>query len=384
MIERGLLKSYKVLPLSVERGDGVHIHDAEGKRYLDLYAGHAVASTGHCHPRVVKAIQDQVAKLMFYSNVADSKIRTEAAGRLMSFAPAGFTRALFANSGAEANENALKMARRHTGRANIVAMTGGFHGRTAGAVSVTGIEKYRAAAAPNVPGASFVPFGDLSALSAAVTDETAAVLLEPIQSMAGVKTAPPGYFGGLRELCTKKGALLIYDEVQTGIGRTGTMFFAGRDGVTPDLVTLAKGIASGIPLSAVLVRDVVADRITYGEYGATFGAGPVAMAAMKATLEVIDSEKLLANATAVGEYARRRLSAVAGVKEFRGIGLLIGLKTDVDAGKLQLDLLQRGFVVGTADEPGVLRLLPPLTLQKEHVDAFADILAPSIEASQRG
>jgi len=231
---------------------------------------------------------------------------------------------------------------------------------------------------PLVPGVTFVPFGDLDAVGRAVGPDTAAVILEPIQSMAGVKTAPPGYFKGLRAACDKAGALLIYDEVQTGIGRTGTLFFAGRHGVRPDLITLAKGIASGVPLSAVLVRDFIAERVAYGDYGATFGAGPLAMAAMKATLEVIDDEKLLDNVNRTSEAAVRRLGSLPGVREVRGLGFLLGLKIDGDAAKAQADLLKRGAIVGTADEPGVLRLLPPLTLKPGHVDALADMLAPSL------
>jgi len=376
-----LLKTFKRLPLDIATAQDVYVFDVEGRKYLDFYAGHAVASTGHCHPRVVRAIQDQAAKLIFYSNVAGLRLRDEAAALLVSKAPEGFTQVLFANSGAEANENALKMARRQTGRAGVVAMTGGFHGRTAGAVSVTGVEKYRASSVPLVPGVTFVPFGDLDALSAAVGSDTAAVILEPIQSMAGVKTATPEYFKGLRAVCDKAGALLIYDEVQTGIGRTGTMFFAGRHGVLPDLITLAKGIASGVPLSAVLVRDFIAARVAYGDYGATFGAGPIAMAAMKATLEVIHDEKLLDNVARTSEAARRKLGAIPGVREVRGLGFLLGLKIDGDAAKAQAELLRRGAIVGTADEPGVLRLLPPLTLKSQHVEALADMLAPSLAVS---
>jgi len=369
-----LLKTYKTLPLEIARGEDVWIWDTAGKKYLDLYAGHAVCSTGHCHPHVVKAIQEQAAKLIFYSNVAAFPLREEAAALLLRQAP-GFVAALFANSGAEANENALKMARRHTGRPDVVAMEGGFHGRTAGAVSVTGIEKYRKQSEPLVPGVSFTRFGELPALTA----RTAAVILEPIQSMAGVKTAPPEYFQKLRELCTKNGTLLAYDEVQTGIGRTGTMFFAGRHGVTPDLVTLAKGIASGIPLSAVLVTKEIADKVQYGEYGATFGAGPVAMAAMKATLEVV--EGLLPNVTEVGRYFAKRLEHTPGVREVRGLGFLLGVKTEADAAALQKSLLSKGFVVGTADEPGVLRLLPPLTLTHTQVDSFIKVLADELKGS---
>ena len=368
-----LLKTFRRLPLDLARGEDVFVFDVEGHKYLDFYAGHAVASTGHCHPHVVRAIRDQAAKLIFYSNVAAFPLREEAAALLLKHAPA-FESALFANSGAEANENALKMARRHTGRAGVVAMHGGFHGRTAGAVSVTGVEKYRASSVPLVPGVTFVPFGDLDAVSAAVTGETAAVILEPVQSMAGVKTATAEYFRGLRAVCDRAGALLIYDEVQTGIGRTGAMFFAGRHGVLPDLITLAKGIASGVPLSAVLVRDFIAERVAYGDYGATFGAGPLAMAAMKATLEVIDHDRLLENVMRTSDYARDRLSKVRGIREVRGLGFLLGLKTDADAAKLQAAILGRGAIVGTADEPGVLRLLPPLTLKPTHVETLAEIL----------
>jgi len=208
------------------------------------------------------------------------------------------------------------------------------------------------------------------------------VILEPVQSMAGVKTAPAEYFRGLRALCDRAGALLIYDEVQTGIGRTGTMFFAGRDGVLPDLITLAKGIASGVPLSAVLVRDFIAARVGYGDYGATFGAGPLAMAAMKATLEVI--EGLLPNVVEVGRYLNQRCEQTPGVLEMRGMGFLVGLKIAGDAPPVQKALLEKGYIVGTADEPGVLRLLPPLTLTPAHVDSFVKILGEVLKTAPVG
>ena len=372
-LEPWLLRSFKRFPLELSRGQDVYVWDTRGRRYLDMYAGHAVTSTGHCHPHVVKAIQEQAAKLIFYSNVAGLPLREEAARMLVERAP-GFSHAFFANSGAEANENALKLARRHTGRHEIVAMQGGFHGRTAGAVSVTGVEKYRKQSEPNVPGAIFVPFGDLDAAKRAITTKTAAVILEPIQSMAGIKTAPPAYHQGLRAACDAAGAVLIYDEVQTGIGRTGTMFFSGRHGVRADLVTLAKGIASGVPLSAVLVSPAMAERVQYGEYGATFGAGPLAMAAMKATLEVIDRENLLENVEVTGAHLAKRMKSLRGVTDVRGVGFLAGVKIEKEAATVQKALLERGVVVGTADEPGVLRLLPPLTLQAGHVDEFARVL----------
>jgi acetylornithine aminotransferase/acetylornithine/N-succinyldiaminopimelate aminotransferase len=372
-----LLKTYKTLPLELARGEDVWVWDTAGRKYLDLYAGHAVCSTGHCHPHVVRAIQEQVGKLLFYSNVAAFPLREEAAALLLKHAP-GHAAVLFANSGAEANENALKMARRHTGRHEVVAMLGGFHGRTAGAISATGIEKYRKQSEPLVPGISFIPFGTLPAL----TDKTAAVILEPIQSMAGCRTAPPEYFQKLRELCTKNGTVLIYDEVQTGIGRTGTMFFTGRHGVQADLITLAKAIGSGIPLSAVLVSREIADKVQYGEYGATFGAGPVAMAAMKATLEVV--EGLLPNVVEVGRYLAKRCEHTPGVREVRGLGFLLGLKFEGDASALQKSLLEKGYIVGTADEPGVIRLLPPLTLTHTQVDSFVKVLGEVLKAASVG
>ncbi len=354
-----LVKTYASLPLDLSHGQDVHVWDTSGRRYLDLYAGHAVCSTGHCHPEVVQAIQDQAAKLIFYSNVAGLRLREEAAARLC---PRGY-HALFANSGAEANEDALKLARKFTGREEIVAMIGGFHGRTAGAVSVTGIEKYRVG--PQVPGVRFVPFGEVPEIST----KTAAVILEPIQSMAGVKMARAEYYRGLREACDRAGALLVYDEVQTGIGRTGTMFFSGRYGVHADLVTLAKGIASGIPLSAVLVKAAISETVKYGDFGHTFGAGPIAMAALRATIGVV--EALLPNVVETGVYLAEKLRPFG---EVRGLGFLVGLKIARDAAKVRDALLARSIVVGTADEPGVLRLLPPLTLRKPHVDEFVRAL----------
>lgn len=359
-----LVKTYATLPLSLSHAKDVYVWDTNGRKYLDLYAGHAVCSTGHCHPDVVKAIQNQAEKLIFYSNVAGLSLREEAAAKLC---PPGY-HALFANSGAEANEDALKLARKFTGRDEVVAMIGGFHGRTAGAVSVTGIEKYRVG--PQVPGVSFVPFGEVPSLKKA-----AAVILEPIQSMAGVKMAKPEYYKALREECDKSGAMLIYDEVQTGIGRTGTMFFSGRDGVHADLLTLAKGIASGIPLSAVLVKQPISETVKYGDFGHTFGAGPIAMAAMKATISVV--ETLLPNVRETSAYLAEKLAKYG---EVRGLGFLMGLKLQVN---LRDALLAKGVIVGDAAEPGVLRLLPPLTLQKEHVDQFVGILDETLHQHAR-
>jgi acetylornithine/N-succinyldiaminopimelate aminotransferase len=370
--ELGFVKSYKMLPVTLERGKGAYVWADDGRKFLDMYAGHAVASTGHAHPRVAKAIADQAHTLIFYSNVVDLKIRHRAVQKLLKYvyAPGGISSALFANSGAEAIENALKMAINQTGRKKIVAFEGSFHGRTLLATNVTGNDKYRQQAPFLLPDVVFCPFGDLEAVRAAVDGDTAAVILEPVQSMAGCRTAPAEFFQGVRALCTEQGAYLVYDEVQTGIGRTGRMFFAGTHGVVPDAICLAKGIGSGVPLSCVLVSEAIAAKVQYGQYGATYGAGPLAMAAMLATLEVIEDEGLLANVGAVGAYLRGALSATPGVEEVLGVGFLVGIRTALPAAELQARLLDRGVIVGTSDEPNVMRLLPPLTLSKGEADEF--------------
>jgi acetylornithine/N-succinyldiaminopimelate aminotransferase len=371
-VEMGFVKTYKTLPVTLDRGEGVYVWDVEGKRYLDMYAGHAVASTGHSHPHVANAIGEQAKRLIFYSNVVDLEIRHLALEKLLSYvyAHGGISSALFANSGAEAIENALKMAVRQTGRKKIVAFEGGFHGRTLLATNVTGNEKYRRQAPYHLDEVSICPFGDVAALDALVDEDTAAVVIEPIQSMAGCRMAEPEFYAALREITASRGAYLVYDEIQTGIGRTGKMFFAGRYGVVPDIICLAKGIGSGVPLSAVLVTTAIADRVEYGEFGATYGAGPIAMAAMLATLEVIETEGLLANVADVGEHLASELRATPGVEEVRGLGFLLGVKTGRPAAEIQAALLERGVIVGTSDHPNVLRLLPPLVLTTEQADEF--------------
>src|SRR5437870_12492069 len=253
--EQFQLATYKKMPVVAERGEGVWIFTSEGHRYLDLYGGHAVAGTGHCHPHVVKAIKDQSDKLLFYSNLVYSEARARAAEKLVSIAPETLTKGFFCNSGTEANENAMRMARMATGRDNVITFSGGFHGRTADAISATFLGKYRELGKPNVPGHLQAEFGDIESVRAVADETVAAIMLEPIQSMAGVRMAEPEFYKSLRELCDKRGIVLIYDEVQTGIGRTGEWFFAGGeagDEVVPDIITLAKALGSGIPVGACL------------------------------------------------------------------------------------------------------------------------------------
>jgi predicted acetylornithine/succinylornithine family transaminase len=372
--DRHQLKTYHKAPIAIVEGDGLTVTDAEGKTYLDFYSGHAVTLTGHCHPNVVKAIQAQADRLIFYSNIVYNDMRAAYSQLLAQAAPDGIEQAFFCNSGAEANETALKIARRYTGRTEVIAMERGFHGRTVGALSSTGMPHYREMFSPLLPGTHFVPFGDLDAVESLLTDATAAVLLEPIQSIAGVRVADAEYYQGLRALCDAHGAVLIFDEVQTGFGRTGTLFAGEHWDVVPDIITTAKGIASGFPMGATLVTHKIAETISYGEQGATFGGGPLACAAARATLETILEDDLVANAAQMGDYIRAKLAPLPGIDEVRGLGLLLGLETVAPAKDVREALRDKGFLVGTSGDPHVLRLMPPLVVQEEHVDALAAAL----------
>jgi acetylornithine/succinyldiaminopimelate/putrescine aminotransferase len=322
----------------------------------------------------VRAIREQAGELIFYSNVVAVPVRARAAEAIAAEAPAPLSRVFFVNSGTEANENAMRLARRSTGRSDILSFDGGFHGRTADAISAAGLAKYRELGKPNVPGHRLAPFGDLAAVEKELDERVAAVLLEPIQSMAGVLTAPASYFQGLRTLCDERGAKLIYDEVQTGFGRTGSFYFAGRYGVVPDLVSLAKGIGSGFPMGAVLISDEIAGTVKSDEYGTTFGGGPLGCAAAEATVRVIKEEGLLANVRAGSQRLRQGLSAIPGVREVRGEGFLLGLALDRPGKPVREALLERGFLVGGSDLPDTLRLLPPLVLTAEEIDRFLEAL----------
>src|SRR5216684_4291866 len=327
--ERFQLATYKKMPVVAERGDGVWIYTSTGDRYLDLYGGHAVAATGHCHPSIVAAIREQSAKLLFYSNLVYSEARARAAEKLISIAPASLAKAFFCNSGTEANENAMRMARMATGRENIITFSGGFHGRTADAISATFLGKYRELGTHNVPGHLQAEFGDLESVRAVADNSVAAIMLEPIQSMAGVRMAEAEFYRALRELCDERGIILIYDEVQTGVGRTGEWFFAGSeagDGVVPDIVTLAKALGSGIPVGACLVTDRIAEHIKENDLGTTFGGGMIAMAAVTATLEAIEEDEMLENVRTIEAYLRERLKEVEQVVNVRGRGFLLGLE----------------------------------------------------------
>ena len=375
--ERYQLATYKKMPIVAERGEGVWIYTSDGEKYLDLYGGHAVAGTGHSHPHVVAAIQSQAEKLLFYSNLVYSAGRARAAEKLVSVAPPQLTKAFFCNSGTEANENAMRMARMATGRQNVITFSGGFHGRTADSISATFLGKYREIGKPNVPGHIEAEFGNIESARALADENVAAIMLEPIQSMAGVRMADPNYYQALRALCDGRGIVLIYDEVQTGVGRTGDWFFAGSEAgshVVPDIVTLAKALGSGIPVGACLVTDKISASIKENDLGTTFGGGMIAMAAVTATLEAIENDGLLQNVKTAEAYLRQGLAGVPEVAAVRGRGFLLGIEFRTPAAPIHKALLDRKIITGTSSDPKVLRLLPPLCLSNNQVDLFVEAL----------
>lgn len=373
--DRFQVPTYAKLGVALVRGEGVWVWDAEGKRYLDLYGGHAVALTGHGHPRVVGAIQAQAQRLLFYSNLVYNDVRAAAVQRLAALAPEGLGRVFLCNSGAEANETALKLARKHTGRPRIVSCYEGFHGRTLGALGATGMAGYRDPAYPVPTAHTYVPYGDLTAFRETVDADVAAVILEPIPSMGGIQVADDAFFRELRALCDAQGAMLIFDEVQTGFGRTGAPFFGQHVDVTPDLITGAKGIASGFPAGCVFVRDELADRVQVGEQGTTFGGGPIACAAIAATAAVIEDEGLIENAAHLGCHLAMALEPLDGVERTSGRGLLFGVDLDRPAKPVVAALRDEGILAGTCGgRPNQIRLLPPLVLTTEHADLFVQTL----------
>ncbi len=375
--ERFQLATYKKMPVAAERGEGVWIYSTAGDKYLDLYGGHAVAATGHSHPHVVAAIREQTEKLLFYSNLVYSAPRARAAEKLVAIAPDSLSKVFFCNSGTEANENAMRLARMTTSRENIITFSGGFHGRTADSISATFLGKYRELGKPNVPGHLQAEFGDIESVRSLADESVAAIMLEPIQSMAGVRAAGPAFHRSLRELCDERGIALIYDEVQTGIGRTGEWFFAGSEaagGIVPDIITLAKALGSGVPVGACLISEDVASHIKENDLGTTFGGGMIAMAAVIATLEAIEADGMLANVKNVEAYLRQRLAEIPQVAKVRGLGFLLGIEFAGKAAPLHEGLLKQRIITGTSSDANVLRLLPPLCLRPQEVDIFIEAL----------
>ncbi len=369
--------TYAKMNIAVERGRGSWIWTSDGEKYLDLYGGHAVCATGHSHPHVVEALKNQAEKVLFYSNLVYSEIRAKAAEKLVSIAPESITKVFFCNSGTEANENAMRMARFATKREKIITFSGGFHGRTADSISATFLGKYREIGRPNVPHHVCAEFGNLESVRELADAETAAIMLEPIQSMAGIIEAEPQFFQGLREICDEHGIILIFDEVQTGIGRTGNWFFSGSDlagNVEADIITLAKSLGSGVPVGACLVNEKVSEVIKNGDLGTTFGGGMLAMAAVLATIEAIETYKMRKNISEIESYLREKLVEIEEVVTVHGKGGLIGIEFAENCKFFHTKLLENKIITGTSSNLKILRLLPPLCVKKEEIDLLIEAL----------
>ena len=370
-----LAQVFAQYPIEVAHGEGVWLHARDGRKILDFYGGHAVAGLGYGHPRWLAALERQARQMAFQTNALPMVIRERAAARLAKFAGLGLNTVFWINSGAEANENALKLAFKLTGRSKIVALEQGWHGRTAAAGAVTwgALEKWYGF--PRTPfDVSFAPRDNPAAVGQFIDRDTAAVIVEPVQGVGGAFDVGKPMLQALKERCDEMGALLIFDEVQCGMGRTGAPFGANFYGVTPDMITSAKALGNGFPVSALLLSAGVAEKLKYDDMGTTFGGGPMACAVAEAVIDTIESESLLANVRQVSSYIRGNcvIGPVTGVQ---GAGFLLGLKTSRPAKEVQAALLAKNILTGTSADPNILRLLPAYILNEGHVDQLSDALA---------
>jgi predicted acetylornithine/succinylornithine family transaminase len=389
-----LTQNYKQQPVVLTRGSGCAVWDVDGRQYLDLTAGIAACPLGHAHPALGKRIADQAMRLIHVSNLFYNENQIRLAGELARLAHGILhPRVFFCNSGAEANEAAIKLAKRYQttvkGRAErieVLAFEGSFHGRTVATVALTGQEKYRAGFGPLIEWARHLPWptddNDQRALDA-ITERTCAVIIEPIQAEGGIRSAPPGFFPALRQRCDETGTLLIFDEVQTGVGRTGTWFGYEQEDITPDIVSLAKGLAGGVPIGAMIARDEVAQAFTPGTHASTFGGNPLACAAALAVIETIAEAHLLSRVVAAGGHLRHRLEELASkharVKEVRGRGLLQGLVVEGDATPYVLKARERGVLLSVAGG-NVVRFVPPFVVSDAEIDEGVDALDQALSA----
>ena len=377
--DRYVMPNYRRYPVCLVRGEGSHIWDAEGVRYLDFFPGWGCNLLGHCPPRIVEAVREQVGQLIHVPNTWYMEAQGAFAQALSERSFGG--QAFFCNSGAEANEAAIKLARAHghaSGRYKIVTVEGGFHGRTYGALTATAQPKYHAGFEPMVPGFVYAPHNDLEAITTLIDKETAAILIEPIQGEGGINLPAPGYLEGLRELCDNTGALLIFDEVQTGMGRTGEWFAFQHFGVTPDVLTCAKALAGGVAAGVMLAKPEIAKTFQPGMHASTFGGNPIACRAGLAAVETIDEEGLLDRAKGIGERFRTHFESLKAerpelVRDIRIVGTMIGLDLTVDASPVVAECLNRRLLIN-ATHGHVVRLLPALTLTDEQIDEGCEIL----------
>lgn len=364
-------------PLVAVKGKGALIWDVNGREYIDCSSAYGVSVVGHCHPKVVEAIKRQAELLIACHSFLYNDARAEFLGKLMAITPAGLKKAFLTNSGTEAVETALKLAKKYTRKPEVIAFVGGFHGKTMGSLSATWNSKYRVAFEPLVPGFKHVPYGKAEEVRAAIGEKTAAVIVEPIQGESGIKVPPEGFLKELREICDKRDILLIFDEVQTGFGRTGKLFACEHSNVIPDVLCLAKSIGGGVPIGVTVAREEVMSSLELGEHTSTFSGNPLICAAASAAIDVVVGEKLPERAEALGRYFMDELEKLRGkykiIREVRGKGLMIGMEFRFDVLNLILGALKRNVIVLDAGR-NVLRFLPPLVITREQIDRAVSVL----------
>ncbi|ADP77332.1 acetylornithine aminotransferase apoenzyme [Methanothermus fervidus DSM 2088] len=368
-----IMNTYSRYPIVLSHGKGCKVWDIDGNEYIDCFAGIAVNNIGHAHPKLVLTICHQAQKLIHCSNFYYTREQVELAELLTKIS--SLDKVFFANSGTEANEGAIKLARKYTGKKEIIAAKNSFHGRTLGALSATGQKKYKKEFEPLTPGFKHVPFGDIDAMAEAITSDTAAVILEPIQGEGGVVVPPKDYLKQVRELTEDNDILLILDEIQTGFGRTGEMFASELFGVEADIVTLAKAMGGGFPIGAILAREDVASAFKPGDHGSTFGGNPLACAAAKTSIEIIIEENLPKRSKKLGKYFKEKLKKLEHeiIEDVRGHGLMIGVELSKKCDSIVLDALKKGVLLNCTAE-NVIRLVPPLIIKKEEIDKVVEVL----------
>jgi acetylornithine/LysW-gamma-L-lysine aminotransferase len=383
--DRLMANVYAKRPIVVVKGKGALVWDINGREYIDCGGSYGTCIVGHCHPKVVEAIKRQAERLISCHGSLYNDARSTLLEKIMQIAPKGLNKVFLSNSGAEAVECALKLARKYTGKPEIIAMIGAFHGKTMGALSATWDRKYRDPFKPLVPEFKHVPPDNLEKVREAISDRTAAIIVEPIRGEGGVRLPPPGFLEGLREICEEKGILLIFDEVQTGFGRTGRIFACEHWGLTPDILCLAKSVAGGLPLGITLAKEHVMASLKVGEHTTTFGGNPVVCAAASAAIEVLIEENLPERAAILGKYFKEKLEDLHSrhwiIREVRGLGLMLGVELRFDVLSVLTRALENGVIILDAGK-NVLRFLPPLVIEKEHIDKVISILDVILEKEE--
>lgn len=383
--DRYYAKFYARKPISIVRGVGVFVYDAEGKEYVDCSGGYGTCIVGHAHPKVVKAIGTQAEKLISCHASTYNDARAEFLTKLVSIIPSKLNRFFLSNSGAEAVECAIKIARKASGRRKIVTMKGGYHGKTFGALSATWDSKYRKSFEPLVSDFTHIPYGNTEAAKEAITGDTAGVLFEPIQGESGIRVPPVDWVKLLKDLTEDVGGVLIADEIQSGCGRTGKMFAFQHSLIVPDILCIGKGVASGLPIGITTTTDTLMHTLGVGEHTSTFGGNPVVCAAASATIQVLTEEGLVENATRVGEYLEQQLLSIKEdysiIREIRGLGLMRGVEMRFDVHSIILDALAMGVLLLDAGR-NIVRFLPPLCIQKQEVDRVKSVLLKVLEKDQ--